>query len=115
MIFSLFWDVTQRRLIVTDVLGQPVGRIFKVRAVQEKTYLTVMGVDWSNLTQDRKVTGCYEEGDELPYTIMREKFCDWLRTYKFLTRECAAPILLVMTICAPMLHPNADVTRINFN
>jgi hypothetical protein len=22
-----------------------------------------MGVDWSNLTQDRKVTGCYEEGD----------------------------------------------------
>jgi len=55
------------------------GPVFRGQAVQEKTYLTVMGVDWHNLTQDRKVTGCYVEGDALPYTIMGEKFCDWLR------------------------------------
>jgi hypothetical protein len=35
-----------------------------------------MVVDWNNLTQDRKVAGCFEESDELPYIIMREKFCD---------------------------------------
>jgi hypothetical protein len=26
---SLFWDVTQRLLVVTDVSGQPIGPIFK--------------------------------------------------------------------------------------
>jgi len=31
-IFSLFWDVTKRILVVTDVLGQPVGPIFKCEA-----------------------------------------------------------------------------------
>jgi len=52
------------------------GPIFKGQAVKEKTYLTVMGVDWNNLVQDRKVTGCYEQSDELPYTTMRAKFFD---------------------------------------
>jgi hypothetical protein len=78
------------------------GPNFKGQAVQEKTYLMVMGVDWNNLAQDRKVTDCYEEGDELPYTIMREKFCGWLRKYNFLKRDCIAPVLLVMKIFAPM-------------
>jgi len=32
---SLFSDVAQRRLVVTDVMGQPVGPIFKPRAVLE--------------------------------------------------------------------------------
>jgi len=32
---SLFWDVTQRRLVVTDVSIQHIGPIFKVKAVQE--------------------------------------------------------------------------------
>jgi hypothetical protein len=32
---SLFWDVTQRRLIVADVSGQPIGPIFNGQAVQE--------------------------------------------------------------------------------
>ena len=32
---SLFWDVTQRRLVVNYVLGQPIGPIFKGRAVQD--------------------------------------------------------------------------------
>ena len=26
---SLFWDVTQRKLLLTDVSGQPVGPVFK--------------------------------------------------------------------------------------
>jgi hypothetical protein len=29
---SLFFDITQRRLIVTEVSGQPLGPIFNVRA-----------------------------------------------------------------------------------
>jgi len=74
LIFSLFWDVTQGRLIVTDVLEQTIAPIFKGQAVKEETSLTVMGVDWNNLAQDRKVTGCYEQSDELPYTTMRAKF-----------------------------------------
>ena len=32
---SLFSDVAQRRLVVTDVMGQPVGPIFRPGAVQE--------------------------------------------------------------------------------
>jgi hypothetical protein len=32
---SLFPDIAQRRLVVTDVSGQPVGPIFKPRAAQE--------------------------------------------------------------------------------
>jgi len=30
---SLFWDVTQRTLVVTDVSGQPIGTIFKAQAI----------------------------------------------------------------------------------
>jgi hypothetical protein len=30
---SLFWDVTRRRLVVTDVSGQPIDPIFKAQAV----------------------------------------------------------------------------------
>ena len=36
MISSLFWDVMQRRLVVTDVSGQPIGPIFKSQSVQEE-------------------------------------------------------------------------------
>ena len=32
---SLVWGVTQRRLVVTDVSGQPTGPILKDQAVQE--------------------------------------------------------------------------------
>jgi hypothetical protein len=32
---SRFCDVTQRRLVVTDVSGQPIGPILKGQAVQE--------------------------------------------------------------------------------
>ena len=35
MKYSLFWDVTQRRLVVIDVSGQSVGPIFKGQAVQD--------------------------------------------------------------------------------
>jgi hypothetical protein len=30
----LFWNVTQRRLVVADVSGQPIASIFKGQAVQ---------------------------------------------------------------------------------
>ena len=33
--YSLFWDVTQRRLVVSDILEQPVSAIFKVQIVQD--------------------------------------------------------------------------------
>jgi hypothetical protein len=32
---SPFWDVPQHKLVVTDVSGQPIGRILKGQAVQE--------------------------------------------------------------------------------
>ena len=32
----VFWDVTQRRLIVTDVSGQRIGPIFKGQTVPEE-------------------------------------------------------------------------------
>jgi hypothetical protein len=35
MIYSLFWDGKQRKLVVTDVSGQPIGPIFKGQSVQE--------------------------------------------------------------------------------
>jgi hypothetical protein len=33
---SLFSDVTQRRLLVTDLSGQPIGPVFMGQAVQER-------------------------------------------------------------------------------
>jgi hypothetical protein len=33
---SLFWDVTQRWLLVTDVSGQPIGSVFKGRAFGDR-------------------------------------------------------------------------------
>ena len=36
--FLLFWDVTQRLLVVTDVSGQPIGLICKGHAVQKEEY-----------------------------------------------------------------------------
>jgi hypothetical protein len=35
MCFTLFWDVTQRRLVVTDVSGQAIGPIFEDRDQEE--------------------------------------------------------------------------------
>jgi hypothetical protein len=35
MRLSLFWDVTQRKLVLTDVSEQPIGPIFKGQAVEE--------------------------------------------------------------------------------
>jgi hypothetical protein len=39
---SLFWDVTERGLVVTNVSGQPIDPIFKGQAVQE------VGIDRSS-------------------------------------------------------------------
>ena len=45
MPFALFWDFTQRRNILTDVSGQPIGPIFKDQAV----CLTLVRNDGKNL------------------------------------------------------------------
>ena len=39
MRFSLFWDVTQRRLLATDVSGQPIHPIFNPLALELDTYI----------------------------------------------------------------------------
>ena len=52
---SLFRDVTRRRLVVTEVSGQPIGPIFKGQAVQEecrehlvRSYIgNGVGSDWT--------------------------------------------------------------------
>jgi len=41
MRYSLFWDVTQRRLIVTDDSEQPFGPVLKGQAVQEPNFLRI--------------------------------------------------------------------------
>ena len=38
MRYSLFWDVTLRLLVVSDVLGEPVSPTFKVQAALEDVY-----------------------------------------------------------------------------
>ena len=35
LVSSLFWDILQSILVVTDVSGQPINPIFKILAVQE--------------------------------------------------------------------------------
>jgi hypothetical protein len=36
--FSPFWDVTQRKLVVTDISGQPIGPVFKGQTAQEQSW-----------------------------------------------------------------------------
>jgi hypothetical protein len=40
---EIVWDFTQRRLVVTDILGQLISPIFKGQAVQEEFCLTLEG------------------------------------------------------------------------
>jgi len=56
----LVWDVMQCRLVVTDVLGQPVGSIFKVQGVQSARPVQV----WP--------TGC----PEMPVSNYQCMLCD---------------------------------------
>jgi hypothetical protein len=35
MRFLLYWDVRQRGFVTTDVMGEPVGPVFKDQAFQE--------------------------------------------------------------------------------
>jgi hypothetical protein len=42
---SVFWDVTQLRLVVTDVSGQPVGPSIKDQAVQDDCSTLQDGAD----------------------------------------------------------------------
>jgi len=42
MVFSLFWNVTQHRLVVTDVYGHPIVPMFKMGPIDcPETSLTV--------------------------------------------------------------------------
>jgi hypothetical protein len=45
---SLFRDVTQRRLVVTDVSVQPIGPIFKGQAIQEEYTIPVFDTESLN-------------------------------------------------------------------
>jgi len=60
---SLFWNFTQRRLALTDVLGQTVVSIFKGEAVQE-------GPETLVTTNLRCITSYKKEG--LVYANMAE-------------------------------------------
>jgi len=39
VISARFWDITQRRFLVTDASGKPIGPIFTARAVQEAVHV----------------------------------------------------------------------------
>jgi hypothetical protein len=43
---SLFWDITQRRVVLTDVLGQPIGPILKGKEIQEEILLFQDGISF---------------------------------------------------------------------
>lgn len=58
--FSLFWEVTQPSLVVTEFSEQPIGSNLKGQAVQE----------------------------DLPYTNIKFSPIHILRFYVFLLREC---------------------------
>jgi hypothetical protein len=55
MIFSFFCDVTQPRLIVTDVSEQPIGPIFKGQAVQEEKRQLAFE-DWTSMFPETSLT-----------------------------------------------------------
>jgi hypothetical protein len=50
---SLFWEGTQRSLVVIDVSGQPIGPVFKGQAVQG---------DWSRGEADQKRCLAIDDG-----------------------------------------------------
>jgi hypothetical protein len=64
---QLVWDVTQGRLVVTDVSGQPIGPIYKVKQSKKNVASTKMrsyiwngvGSDWfsANVTLANRVSG----------------------------------------------------------
>jgi len=60
----LFWDVTQSRLVVTDVSGEPISLIFKVKQSKKnagaRSFIgNGVGSDWfsANLTLANRVSG----------------------------------------------------------
>jgi hypothetical protein len=69
---SPIWDVTQRRLLLTDVSGRSINPIFKEQAVQEEWtawHLTMGPIDFpetSVTTNLRCVTS--QSGEDLIYT-----------------------------------------------
>jgi len=71
---SLFWHVTQRRLVVTDVSGQPIGPIFNGQAVR------TTGPETSLITSLRCLTTQKSEVliDNVQFLRCRtEKIWDW--------------------------------------
>ena len=78
---SLFRDITQHRLVVTDVSGQPIGPIFNGKAVQEEIRQLTTNV--------RCVTSQKSYG--LIYKILRPISFDTTRTAASEWRQRAAP------------------------
>jgi len=48
---SLFWDVTQRRLVVTDVSGQPIGVFYVTSKKSEGLEWTLVYIRGRNITR----------------------------------------------------------------
>ena len=54
MKYSLFWDVTQRRLVVTDVSGQPIRPIFKGQILPAECLTLLDGTDMLSRKVEKK-------------------------------------------------------------
>jgi hypothetical protein len=68
---SLIWDVTQRRVIFTDVSGKPIGPIFKGKAVQEDWPLKMGTIGYPETSVTTNL-GCVtsQESEDLRYLLM---------------------------------------------
>ena len=52
---SLFWDVTNNLMTVTDVSGQPLGLVCKGQPVQDDCFAPVNGKDRSSRNAGKKL------------------------------------------------------------
>ena len=75
MRYSLFWDFTQLRLVVTDVSGQPILSIFKGTLLFTNcgSYIRkYVGSDW--FSEPVGLVRCYgggmEEGSQVAYEVL---------------------------------------------
>ena len=70
---SLFWDVTRRRLVVSDISGQHVLPVFKAQAVWDPRPLK-MGVIYCTATS---VTNCQPTPPNVPGNSKLQDFVPW--------------------------------------
>jgi hypothetical protein len=56
---SLFWDITQRSVVPTDVWGESIGRIFKGQVVLHQAVLNCFNLEDGTNRLYRNVGNCY--------------------------------------------------------